>query len=591
MMSVMDNGRRRSIKKQIFLSLSLFFAYSNLNAASCPQTVGVVTPGESIWQVTSRIGQATNVIESLLCTLKVTSGDCSFVFGQTDIGIGNIYTISVPGVYCMKETVTFTVGTAITVNSSNVTIDMRGFTLSGGDNSTTGILLGNGIQNVIIKNGIIEHIGGTTPNGIAIRDTVGATQTLQNITIQDMNFNNNSVAGISFDKATVGVSDVEGILVQNCYLVMSGNILIQGISGIVQGCTVVENRDSGVVGGIQAQSAFGPRLAASFIIQDCSSLNTNTVQATNIPIQINNTQNAIIKNCIVNGTSTYGIHTQDCANVSILDCVVQGGSGSLGINAALALNPSILTSWVIEQCVVYGGGVGIEVDNPGFNLTAVKITNCFTQGSAIVGFAIAHPATSGTLSGVTLKGCSATGSASSGFLVFFRSAGTPTISQVVFEDCISQDNGGDGFSLYTPNLGNTITGVAFHNCVARHNLGGPPVLGQIFLGDGFGIGSSPLNSGQINDIVFQSCIAQDNANNGFNLVATVTLCKILDCCAMNNTGTGIANVAGNTNRVLGNAAFNNGGADISGVTDLSLLVSSGLMGGLAGATRWVNAIS
>ena len=110
-MGVIDNGGIGSIKKQIFLVLGLFFLCSNLGAM-CPQTVGATTSGEGLWNVLTRVGAATNVIESQLCRLSLGVMDltCSFTFGQANIGGGGIYTISEPGTYCMAENVTFTAG-------------------------------------------------------------------------------------------------------------------------------------------------------------------------------------------------------------------------------------------------------------------------------------------------------------------------------------------------------------------------------------------------------------------------------------------------------------------------------------------------
>ena len=151
-MSIIDNGRINSIKKQIFLVLSLFFSCSNLGAVACPQTVGTTTPGEGLWNVLTRVGAATNVIESQICALTLgTDLACTFTFGQSNIGGGGIYTITVPGTYCLTEDVTFTFGPAITINASNVTVDLQGFYIDGGSNfvaSAIQLALSTGFPNL-----------------------------------------------------------------------------------------------------------------------------------------------------------------------------------------------------------------------------------------------------------------------------------------------------------------------------------------------------------------------------------------------------------------------------------------------------------
>jgi hypothetical protein len=176
--------------------------------------------------------------------------------------------------------------------------------------------------------------------------------------------------------------------------------------------------------------------------------------------------------------------------------------------------------------------------------------------------------------------------------VYLPSVLTATsISQLVFENCLAQGNGGDGFSLVSAKVGGNIQGVVFSNCIAQGNTGGANPIGTVLPGDGFGIGTSPFNSGQIGHIICTNCTAEDNAHDGFGFASTVTLSKILDCCALRNTVTGINNLPGDTNAVLGNSAFNNFGGDIYGVSDPSLVVSNGLVGGVAGATRWVNVVT
>jgi hypothetical protein len=570
MTSVIGNGGMGSIKKQIFLSLGLFFSCSNLSAM-CPQTVGPVLPGESLWQVTSRIGQATNVIESQICALSGDIG-CSFTFGQADIGVGNIYTISAPGVYCMKETVTFSVGTAITIASSDVTIDMQGHTLNGAGGGNVGIRLGNFISNVIIQNGTIENINATF-GSTAIRDTTAAlvpVPYLVNVAIKNINFNNNDF-GITVDAAGSTGIYTDGLFIENCKFFGSINsdINVHSISTIVRECLL----QTQLIILEPIPSPFAINGTKQVVVEDCVISSTSTSQ---IGFLQAIADTVVIRDCIVQGPFYQGIAAAG-SNVTISDCILQGGDKSVATNGINLTNSGAA---LIERCFVANNATGFYISNAGNSL---KLVDCVAESNRFNGFYFNTP-----VSKITVQGCSAEANGINGFVIQNNSTGN-VISQLIFENCVAQGNSGDGFSLVNADPGSSISEVTFMNCVSQRNLGGTDGT-TIWLGDGFGIGSASTNAGPIYDISCQNCFAQRNAHDGLNFASTVTLGKILDCCAMDNTGTGINSALGATTAILGNSAFNNG-TDIAGVVDPTLLISRSFPGGLAGATRWVNAIS
>jgi hypothetical protein len=614
MSNVMGNGRTGYIKKQIFLSLGLFFSFSQLNAM-CPQTVGVVTPGEAIWRVTSRIGEAVNVIQSQLCAIDVVSSsttgiDCTFVFGQADIGTGGVYIITAPGTYCMKENVTFNTGSAITVNSNDVTIELEGHTIEGQASGSTGIELGGGIQNVIVKNGIIENVA-----GFGINDTPGHSATLNNIVIQDVNFNTNDGPAISFDQASAATPDVDGMLIQNCNAFNSGGIVVQGISAIVQGCEVVDsNGNNNAI--ITLGGSVSKPLGSSFLIQDCI-VTSESSQFTRI--SIGRVASGIIRDCISQGSvfSSGGnigsIFMTDCQNAVISDCVVQGnqvtpsGGGNRTFGVGL-VSGGVTTNAVIERCSVSGSEVGFKIFNffgTGVGIfRSVKFIDCVAEHNLNYGFfleATTSPGFSATsLENIVFRGCCAQANGLSGFFAFSNGLYAGPIHKLIFEGCVAQDNNGDGYASFNtqPSLALSPRDMEFVNCVAQGNKGGVDANNSItFFGDGFGMSSAfrPFAFlGSQFGVICQDCFAQSNARHGFALIRVLDS-KVIDCCALNNTGTGISNAHAGpgdpaTNVILGNAAFNNVGGDIT-VGDPSLIISRSLVGGLAGATRWVNAVS
>ena len=596
-MSAIDNGEIGSIKKQIFLSLGLFFSYSNLGAVACPQTVGAVTPGESIWQVTSRIGQATNVIESQICALTLgTDLACTFTFGQSNIGGGGIYTITVPGTYCLTEDVTFTFGPAITINASNVTVDLQGFYIDGGSNfvaSAIQLALSTGFPNlnsIIIQNGIIQNVAGpdafTTAFGIT---QVNPNATLANIIIRDINFyniNTPSIGGSAF------VAPVRSLLIENCNT-FNGGILgadsaySGGSSAVfrnIRSETYITGGSAGIgisTGGLRPISIPW----TSVVIEDCivtSSVPT-LVGFNSGVISIASALNAVVRNCIVDGLQ--GFLFTEITNLVVSDCIAQN---CLTQGFEYEIGSIHNAGAVFERCIAQNNtGEGFRFLDANFTVDYLRVIDCVANQN-LHGFFVSRPTGIGrSTENLLFKNCQAANN-KCGFLL---SLAFGSIVNALFKNCIAQDNSGDGFSLVTTQPSNSlISNVTFIDCVSQRNRGGTDGV-TVWRGDGFGIGSASTNVGPIFDVVCQSCVAQDNIHDGFNFASTATGCKILDCCAMHNTGTGISNVAGNTNKVLGNAAFNNSRADIFGVSDPSLLVSSVLVGGLAGATRWVNAIS
>ena len=76
------------------------------------------------------------------------------------------YIITSPGLYCLAQNLTYspTSGNAITVNSSDVTLDLMGYCLTGPGNSSgsnEGIRIQNGSSNVEVRNGSIKSFGDT----------------------------------------------------------------------------------------------------------------------------------------------------------------------------------------------------------------------------------------------------------------------------------------------------------------------------------------------------------------------------------------------------------------------------------------------
>jgi hypothetical protein len=95
----------------------------------------------------------------ILCSATAALADGDFYGGGP---WGNIitklpYTISTPGCYYLNGNLSYAGGNGITIASSDVTLDLMGFTLTGPGDANNGILIPDGTNNVEIRNGTVTY--------------------------------------------------------------------------------------------------------------------------------------------------------------------------------------------------------------------------------------------------------------------------------------------------------------------------------------------------------------------------------------------------------------------------------------------------
>jgi hypothetical protein len=552
MINLIDTSRIPTIKKQIFLLLGLFCSWSHLGAM-CPQTVGATIPGEGLWNVLTRVGAATNVIESQLCALSVGNPNlaCTFVFGQTDIGSGGIYTISEPGTYCMSEDVTFTFGPAITINASNVTLDLQGHYLDGGSNQVPSAIqiatgVGSNLHSITIQNGTIQNLSGSSPFTHGIGQG-GTNSNLANVVIRDMDFYN--LVGLSFGISyALYLTVVQSVLIENC-ATFNGGAMVAFInpsgSAVVRNIRV-EQYNQGF-SEILVESNLGNLVhAASVVVEDCI-ITTSAPALSFAFVEVNYTANAVVRNCVTNGGTdagaAVGFYFLNVDNLVVSDCIAQNCSAP-GFIISAANSVSV----VIERCIAqYNGAEGFRITTNG--LGSLNMIDCVANNNLLNGFVV-NPF-SLLVDATTFKNCFAAQNGECGFLLT-NANGSGAILNSSFDGCVAQGNSGDGFNL--DNIAASIAAfpfvnISFNDCVSQANSGG--VLGaggSIFLGDGFGVNSA-TNAGRhpnatIKNVVFNNCVAQQNGNDGFDFGATGTSGRVDTivcnyCTAENNASHGM----------------------------------------------------
>ena len=251
------------------------------------------------------------------------------------------FTISAPGSYYLTTNLFVSSGNAITIASSDVTLDLNGFTIASSAASAagTGILLNSSVRNISIANG---HIGGGVFNNGS--GTYSGTGFASGITYSDT-----SPANVLVSRVTVSGCLYYGIN------------LGYGVSTVVESCTVQTAGSIGIYGSTIKQS----------VATDCG------------------------------GTAIYGVVVSDChgestgsgAGVSAFtanNCYGSSSSGA-GVSATTANN---CYGYSISGTGVYcGGGTAngcYGYSSTGTGLSAFIATSCHGVSSSGVALSVTH---------------------------------------------------------------------------------------------------------------------------------------------------------------------------------------------------------
>jgi hypothetical protein len=239
-------------------------------------------------------------------------------------------TITVPGSYYLTTNLTVASGTAITIATNGVTLDLNGFTIASTAPSATGygIYINNALRNLAIVNGFIQ--GGVTNNGSGV------------------------YSGSGFGSGIFGYPQnihVSGVSVSSClyYGVFLGN----GDATVVESCTVRTVGGYGILAStIKASAAkdCGAYAIYGEQVADCRGQSTGSSSGINATTALN---------CYGTSASGYGLHAgtaENCYGYS---------SSSYGLYASTAQNCQGYSSsgyglyaTTAQNCYGYSGGSG-----------------------------------------------------------------------------------------------------------------------------------------------------------------------------------------------------------------------------------------
>ncbi len=308
-----------------------------------PPSGPVVSTGKTLSEIEPRIAiNGTN-----------TPGDADSVFRITQ-----------PGSYYLTGNISATTGKmGIEIASANVTIDLQGFTISGGPSTLDGIATSASTASIVIRNGFITGFAG---DGIDLSSQSAPASTVQAVTVTACGGNGVSVSSstrvqqcVGYQNQTSGfnlspgssVSDsiaqlnsasgfvcTNGVTFTNCTAYQNGSVGINaGTGSIVSGCVARFNGSDGILA-----------LNSTFI-KDCSSSNNgfngdgagihitgsdcrvegNNCTGSDRGIDVDSTGNFIVRNtCSGNATNWDVVANNVCLVVAAtLSGAVTGNSG------------------------------------------------------------------------------------------------------------------------------------------------------------------------------------------------------------------------------------------------------------------------
>jgi hypothetical protein len=272
------------------------------------------------------------------------------------------FTISLPGLYVLSDSVSFaTSTTAITINSDEVTLDLNGKTIRATVASTNGIAILSGSttttrEHVVIRNGAIIGCDGF---GVTGSGTLYADIKVQDIT----------VIGVAGTSTGISFANTIGSSFERC------RTLNNFLGAQFTTCHDVDiytshfNNNSGIDGvfGLTATSC------SNFTLIDCTMNNnvaTNAVSGGAMGMNLTGTgTNWFCKNCTFNnntaggtgGSFSQGLNASNHHTCHMLDCSFNDNSttstfSSIGITAGAML--TTCSAWHIEGCDFLRNSVG-----------------------------------------------------------------------------------------------------------------------------------------------------------------------------------------------------------------------------------------
>ena len=343
--------------------------------------------------------------------------------------------LTIGGSYYLTTNLTGTVGFhGITLSTSNITVDLNGFSLTGAAGSQDGISAGS--ANIVVRNGTLRNWGGYGLNAFVNNARVEHVNVLQNGT-NGLRVGAGSVVlnCEAFGNGGTGIQALNDSTVIGCTSNDNGREGYSG-SGVFLDCVAVRNGSSGFQGGGSfgrcKASDNGKTVTGNGFVLNSASVITASVADRNVGTGISAANdNCIIKDCTAVGNTNSGILVTG-TSATVKDCTAES-NGRNGIESG--------GRCVISHCTVTGNATNGIVGG-----TGAHISDC------LVGVSGGHGITAGL--GATIKNCTVQFNTLNGISVI----GDTLVRENI---CYSNGNGGDGAGIVVSGNRSRIEG---NNC-------------------------------------------------------------------------------------------------------------------------------
>jgi Right handed beta helix region len=292
-----------------------------------------------------------DIIESKVCLLT----ECEAIpLSQSDV-VNDVLTIAQPGLYCLATDISG----SISIEASEVTLDLNGHTVTAGTAVTTDIIQGQNVENISVQNGIVDANNSASLNAISF--TSSANIYLSHLTIRNANLNGilaTTVTHLLIEYVLSEASSVAGSRLIGC-----SNVLISD-------STFSDNTRGLLLNG---------NTSTAVIVTNCHFIN-NSVRGVDVQ------KNSIISlySCIAAGNKNGGFLS--FGNMDAFDCVADNNK-TFGFLGSIE---DRTTTLVFERCVAsnnIGQGFVAEQGTSGVMSQCIAFNNTnngfIDQGSSV----------------------------------------------------------------------------------------------------------------------------------------------------------------------------------------------------------------
>lgn len=386
--------------QKIMSLLLILFTHHFISTQECPppppnpcRAIDNICPGTSLWCLTKVIGQVLcRRMDRLEClSLENLALSCDLVITSS---VQLVSTLTVAGTICLS--IPLLAGncvTAIQLGADGITLDLGNQTIDG---QGTGInaITANGINNLTIRNGIIQNMVGS---GIAVNDATG-------VTLENMHFINNgtgiavqganqillnNVAFSAHQGPAVALSDITNGRLENSLLSQNNGpevILISTSTNLVLSGLLITNNQNNLTPGFYSPLAI--QSSDNIHIKESNINNNTNVAGGDIAgALINNSSHVSIRDSNFNdntGTiNAFGIEITGASSlIRINRCTANRNSAQTGDAAGILV--STTTNSQISNCntsfnqAPLGTAVGVDINSA---TGSISITDSFAESN------------------------------------------------------------------------------------------------------------------------------------------------------------------------------------------------------------------